>query len=68
MKSIKSTVSILATLSATASFGDAIGLVRHKGADGHVLRVLHLLGFHSRSHLRTQYSQALLFYLLWPGT
>ena len=43
MKSIKSTASILATLSATASFGDAIGLVRHKGADdGHVSCVLHL--------------------------
>ena len=42
MKSIKSTASILATLYATASFGDDIGLVRHKGADGHVLRVLHL--------------------------
>jgi hypothetical protein len=33
MKSIKSTVSILATLSATASLGDTIGLVSQKGAD-----------------------------------
>jgi hypothetical protein len=31
MKSIKSTVSILTTLSATACLGDAIGLVRQKG-------------------------------------
>ena len=31
MKSIKSTVSILTTLSATACLGDAIGLVRWKG-------------------------------------
>ena len=30
MKSIKSTVSILIRLSATASLGDTIGLVRHK--------------------------------------
>jgi len=33
MKSIKSIVSILATLSATASLGDTIGLVSQKGAD-----------------------------------
>ncbi len=33
MKSIKSTVSILTTLSATASLGDTIGLVSQKGTD-----------------------------------
>jgi len=34
MKSIKGTISILATLSATASLGDVIGLVSQKGSDG----------------------------------
>jgi len=60
MKSVKSTISILTTLSATASLGDAIDLVRLKGADD----MSHISdGFYSHSHLRRQYTLALPSYL-----
>jgi hypothetical protein len=62
MKSIENTVSILYRLSATASLGDVIGLVCQKALMG---RSTSLTGFLSHSHLRKQYSQVLLSYLLY---
>jgi hypothetical protein len=62
MKSIESTVSILYTLSATASLGDVIDLVYQKALMGCSVS---LTGFFSHSHLRKQYSPALLSYSLY---
>jgi hypothetical protein len=61
-KAIQSTVSILYALSATASLGNAIGLVRQK-----TLTVCSqtLIIFHSNSHPRKQSRLPLLSYLLY---
>jgi len=62
MKSIESTVSMLFTLSAAASFDDAIGMVRKE----RLWRVsTSLTGFYSHTHLGMQYLPASLFYLLY---
>jgi hypothetical protein len=62
MKLIGSTVSILTTVSAAASLGDAIGLVRQRAlmASSTALTV-----FYSPSHLRQQYTLVLRSYLLY---
>jgi hypothetical protein len=62
IKSIKGTISILATLSAIASFGDVVGLVSQKGSDACSTS---LTVFYSHSHPRKQYTLALPSYLLY---
>jgi hypothetical protein len=62
LKSIKSTVSISTTLSATAPLGDALDLVRHKALVSYC--TAHTV-FHSRSRLRGQCRWALLFCLMY---
>jgi len=62
IESINNTVSILSTISATASLSDAIGLVRDRAL---MPCSTALTVFYSRSHLRKWYSLALRYYLLY---
>jgi hypothetical protein len=62
LKSIKSTVSISIILSATATLGDALGMVCHKAL---VLYRTALTVFYSRSRLRRQCRWALPYCLLY---
>jgi hypothetical protein len=62
LKSIKSTISILITLSTTPPLGDALDMVRHKAL---VSDCTALTVFYSRSRLRGQYRWALPYCLLY---
>ena len=62
MNSIKSTVSMLFTLSSTASFGHTSDLVRREAL---IACFYSPDSFYSHIHLRTQYSLVLLSYFLY---
>jgi hypothetical protein len=62
MKSIERIISMLSTFFATASFGDAIGLVR-RGNDALIALSLYIFdGFYSHVHLQRRYLLASLSY------
>ena len=63
VKSIESTVSSIFSISSTASFSEAIVLVRKEALRSSVYTSL--TGFRSRTHLRKQYLLALLSCLLY---
>ena len=62
INSVKSTISILATLSATTALDWAIDLVRQKQL---MVRSTSLTAFSRHSHLKVQYTLVLLSYLLY---